>query len=155
MVRGSPAASQPGSALCHGRSSALGDESCSGCHPSQRGRRSGGSREADLSGGLTHIQLCFASYQHCLGKAAMKQRPRAGSRAVGAMGCSCHASQPLTVAPGTSTSQEAPPVPKEECGHLPPWWWASKGPGHRRKGLAGGLGYLLLGRHGILTGDKM
>lgn len=48
--------------------------------PSQRCRRSGGSREADPSGVLSHVQPSFISYQHCLGKAAMKQRPRTGTR---------------------------------------------------------------------------
>lgn len=65
--------------------------------PSQRCRRSGESREADPSGVLSHVQPSFISYQHCLGKAAMKQRPRTGVEAVR---CSCHVFQPLTVAPG-------------------------------------------------------
>lgn len=59
----------------------------------------------------------------------MKQRPRAGARAVGAMGCSCRASQSLTVAPGTGTSQEAPPCPRRNVAIF-----------HPGDGLARGLG---------------
>lgn len=68
--------------LCHGRGHALRDESCSGCLPSQRGRKSGRSREADPRGAPGHVQVSFVSYQHYFGKAAAKQRSGTGARAV-------------------------------------------------------------------------
>lgn len=83
--------------LCQGRGHALGDESCSGCLPSQRGKRSGRSREATPSGVPGHV-FCFLSalLWESSNEAEKQNRGQGNGGCVMLLPCV----QPLPVAPG-------------------------------------------------------